>query len=226
MRIVLSLCTVTLLSSAAWAQPLTGVRQDRRELAQDRREIAQDKRQINDDARDARRFTLLLRELDGLRAAGNLPGVSAVEQRVLAALDDELREANRETAQKSAEATRSAGEVRRDRREVAGDVARGRPGRAADDVRDLNRDRRNLADDRRDLAIEVAQGQRVQAIRTEYAALAGRMEPASLDRKRALLAEVVGLQRAEVRNGVQELREDRRERREDRRELREDRRQR
>lgn len=110
-------------------------------------------------------------------------------------------------------------QIRQDRREVAQDQRQ-----IADDRRDLRDDRRDAQDDRRDANREAAQGARIRAIQQEFAGLAGRMDPPSLDRKRALIAEAAGLQRAEVAGGRQELREDRRELREDKRELREDRR--
>ena len=71
-------------------------------------------------------------------------------------------------------------------------------------------DRREVRDDRRDLY-------RVKAIRADLWSLRGRMDRRALQRKRGLVAEVVQVARAE-------LREDRFERREDGREARADRR--
>ncbi len=61
-------------------------------------------------------------------------------------------------------------------------------------------------------------------IAQELAALRRDLTPPALDRRRALVAELVALARGELASDRRELREDRRELREDRRETREDRR--
>ncbi len=70
----------------------------------------------------------------------------------------------------------------------------------------------------RELASERAETQ------VELASLRGRRAPFELDRKRALIAELVGLARGEIAADRREIGEDRRELREDRRESRDDRR--
>jgi len=62
----------------------------------------------------------------------------------------------------------------------------------------------------------------VRSIRGTLGSLRGRTDRRALDRKRGLLAELVQLARAELREDRGERREDRRELREDRREDRED----
>jgi hypothetical protein len=126
---------------------------------------------------------------------------------------------------------RDQAELRSEKREVAHDVAAGRPRAAAGDHRDLRDDRRDLRDDRRDLrddqrdaARERATLARLEGISGEWSRLQGRMAPPALERKRALLVELTGMARAEVAQDRQEIREDRREKREDQREAAEHRR--
>lgn len=214
-----------LVPTLASAQPMPERRQDRRELRQDQREVRQDQRQMQDDIRDARRYAMLLTAFDQARASGQPGQLVAIDQRVQAALNAEINESNREAAQKQAEAARSQGEVRRDRREVGRDVRQGRPVQGADDRRDLRDDRRDVRDDRRDAQQEIRENNRLRALAQSWAGLMGRMDPASLNQKRAILADLNALAAHEIREGREEIREDRREKREDRRELREDRRQ-
>lgn len=217
--------SVALLPTLATAQPRPEVRQDRREIRQDQREVRQDQRQLRDDRRDARRYATLLAEFDQARAAGQPAAMAALDQRIQAAIAGEIRESNREVAQKGAEAARSQAEVGRDRREVGRDVVRGQPVRAADDRRDLRDDRRDAADDRRDAGRERFDNARLRSMQEQYAAAAGRMDPPSIERKRQILVQLNVMAQQELAGDRREIREDRRETREDRRELREDRRQ-
>lgn len=213
-----------LLPSFAAAQPRPQVRQDRREIRQDQREVRQDQRQLADDRRDARRFANLLTAFDQARAGGPA-ALAQVDQRVLAALNAEIAESNREAGQKQAEAARSGAEVGRGRRELAGDVARGQPVKAADDRRDLRDDRRDARDDRGDARREMMDNARLRALHQEYSGLMARPDPASVERRRAILVDLNRMAAAEIAGDRREIREDKREIREDRRELREDRRQ-
>jgi hypothetical protein len=215
---------LSLFPALAAAQPRPQVRQDRREIRQDQREVRQDQRQLADDRRDARRYANLLAAFDQAKA-GPPGALAAVDQRVIAALNAEIAESNREAGQKQAEAGRSQLEAGRGRRELAGDVARGQPVRAADDRRDLRDDRRDARDDRRDANRELMDNARLRALHQEYSALMARPDPASVERRRNILVDLNRMAAAEIREGQRELREDKRELREDRRELREDRRQ-
>jgi len=98
-----------------------------------------------------------------------------------------------------------------------------RPGVAVDDVKDRNRDRVTLADDKADAAREGLSRERLQQIQGQLAGLAGRFDPPSISAKRSLYGEVLAFARAEVAGDKQEKREDKRELREDRKETREDR---
>lgn len=215
-----------LLPALAFAQPRGELQKDRREVRQDQREVRQDQRQLADDRRDAQRFAVLLRSFDQARASGQPAAIASIDQRVQAAIADEINESNREVVQKGAEAARSQAEVGRGRREVGRDVVRGQPGRAADDRRDLRDDRRDANDDRRDARRESIDNSRLRSLQSQYAALAGRFDPPSMDRKRSVLVTLNGLAAAELAGDHREIREDHRETREDRREIREDRRQR
>lgn len=225
MKRTLALLTLVTLPFLSDANAGPEMRQNRREVRTDRAEVRQDQRQMVDDHLDAQRIVRLTQAFDAAAATGQPAQVTAVDQRVLAAITAEINESNRELGQKMREAGRSAAEVGRSQREVGRDVAQGRPVRAADDRRDLRDDRRDAADDRRDVAREGNQNNRLRAVHTEYAGLVGRVDPPSLARKRALLGEVQRLAIGELREDKREIREDKRELREDKREIREDRRQ-
>jgi hypothetical protein len=191
---------------------------DGREQALDRREQALNLRELRDDQRDLARIESLVARLDALRAGRPAPDAVAWFDA------DVQRELASERIEGRGELWRYSQEVRRGRDEVSSDQRRERERARAGDVRgvvearrDQQDDRRNLSDDVRDRNVEAAQGERLETLRREWAALRGRYGPPALERRHALLAELVVLAR-------QELMGDRRERREDRRELREDRR--
>jgi hypothetical protein len=170
------------------------------ERAQDRHELRQDRRARADDRRDLAVMEDLLARYDAARARRDRGGLAAVERAVDAELVREVRE--------------SRHELRKDRREIRRDVREVR----ADDPRDARDDRRDLRDDVRDARVERDMAARREAIQSELRGLRGRMAPPALDRKRALIADLVGLAQAELAQDHQEMREDRRELREDRRE--------
>ncbi len=190
---------------------------DRMERMEGRRELRQAARQTRDDRLDLVRLEATLAELDRARFARRPGELAAIDQRVMDLLRAEAMETRVELAQKAGEVRRDRGELRSDFREIRGDGV-------MDGRRDLRDDRRDLRDDRRDLAREQVQASRRHQIAMEYRGLSGRLDGYSVDRKRALLAELVGIARHELRGDHQELREDRQELREDRRETREDRR--
>ncbi|HET8541285.1 MAG TPA: hypothetical protein VFL83_15525 [Anaeromyxobacter sp.] len=153
-----------------------------------RMEPRHDRRELADDRWDLARAEQLLARYGAARARRDRWALAAVEDETLRVLDREVREAR--------------GEVRRARFEAWDD----RYGSGLD-RRDDRLDRR---DDRRDL-------RRVKAIRADFWALRGRLDRRALDRKHRMLAELVQLARAE-------LREDRVDRREEWRDARADRR--
>lgn len=190
----LALTAATLLAVAPAARADERAR-DRRELRQDHRELRQDRRAYEDDRRDLRRLEQLQAELDHALRHQDPRAVAAVDE----ALQRELAAERRETRREAAHEHR---ELRREAREG---------------------DRRDFRDDRRDLRVEGAMAGRRGQIGAELGSLRGRYGPGELERRRALLRELVQLARAELREDVREYREDRRELREDRREHREDR---
>jgi len=197
------------------------------ERVKDRQDLRQDRRQGADDRLDAARAQQLLGEYDQAIAANNPAKLTSVESRFSKHLAQEIAESRVESVQARQEVREDKREVRSDRREVGRDVASGKgPAVVADDLRDKTRDRVNTIDDRVDAAKERGSRERMVAIQSQTAALAGRFDPGSLQQKRALYAEVVGIAANEVHRDNQETREDHRELREDRRETREDRRQR
>lgn len=217
----LMLAVVVLGATFAQAQ----APRNRVERARDRQDLRQDRRQLADDRGDALRAGTLLADYDRAAAAGDAARLGALDAAFNQHLQREISESQVESAQKRQEVREDKREVRGDRRELRQDVALGRrPGVVADDARDLGRDKANLADDRRDAAVERLSRERLMTIQGQLGGLAGRFDAPSVQQKRALYAEVLGMARAEIAGDKQERREDHRELREDRRETREDRR--
>lgn len=166
----------TLAAALLATLPAVTLAQPHHQGPQDRRELRQDRRELRDDRHDLAWMEQLLARFDAARARRNRPALAAVEADVSRMLDRELRESRIEVAKSGGEARRS----------VTGD------------------DRRDLRDDRRDLA-------RVRAIHSEFTSLRGRMQRRALDRKRVLIVELTRMARAELREDRRELREDRRD---------------
>jgi hypothetical protein len=197
-RLPLLLAAALAVPALASAQPIPGPA----ERGGDRRELRQDRRELRDDRGDAGRLEALLARLDAARARR--------DRRQLAAIDDAvLRELAADRAETRVEVARDAREVRDARREVRADDRDGRWGDADD--------RHDFRDDRRDLEAERRIAHRRAEIDRDLRALRGRYGPPALERRRALVVELVGLARGELSGDVRELREDRRELREDRR---------
>ncbi len=178
----------------ALAIPATALARDYDSERRDRREGHKDRRALRDDLLDAMLAQRLLQEFERTWAALDRNALRAVELRVQAALDDEVRE-------KSWERRREAHELDRDRRELHQD--------RWDDRRDVAEDRRDLADDRQDLMRAEEFGNRVNALRLEWANLRDQRTYPAMVRKHAILEELVRLARIEVRGDQEELREDR-----------------
>jgi len=195
---------------------------DRVELHRDHHEIRQDRRALHDDWRDLERMERRIAQFDQARARRDLPALNGMDFEVARALQQEIDENRRELARAEAEVRQGRREVRSERREVARDLDAGRPGAAAKDRRDLHDNRRDLRDDRFDAERERQQLVRLEGIAGEWNTLRGHLAPPALDRKRALLAQLADLARAEVAADRRELHEDRHEMREDRRERAED----
>ncbi|HEY8206950.1 MAG TPA: hypothetical protein VIG99_05695 [Myxococcaceae bacterium] len=198
------------------------VARDRMEKAQDRQEMRQDGRQAMDDRLDVAKLEATLAELDRVRSRPRPMEVAMVDRKAMELMRAEAMESRMEMAQKAGEVRKDNAELRSDHREVRQDTGMGMPVKAANDTRDLRDDRRDKRDDQRDLAKEQIQASRRHQIAVEYRGLVNRIDRPSMDRKRALLVELIGIARTEVRGDHQEMREDHREMREDRREIRED----
>ncbi|MBI5546184.1 MAG: hypothetical protein HY901_20025 [Deltaproteobacteria bacterium] len=214
------LTAILLTSAVVQAQPGP----NSRERVEDRRELHQDRHEARDDIRDLRALEGLLAEFDAARARHDRRTLARIDERLRRQIRAELAEGRRELRDDRREVARDRQEVRSDRRELRHDEHGSHA--AADDRRDLRDDKRDLRDDQRDAAQERAALERTHQLLRELDALHGRFRPQSLERKRALIGELIHLARREVRQDKQELREDRHELREDRRETREDRRQR
>jgi len=196
-----------------------GPARDAVERAQDNAEIRQDRRQHLDDAGDLRHLRSLAERFDAARERGDAGALRLIDRELRSVVAGELGEGRAELAADRAELRRDNREVRASRREVARDVASGAPvSEVAGDRHDLRDDRRDRRDDRRDAAAEQQSQLRRRQIANELGDLAGRLEAPALDRKRALLGELIGLAQTETADNRREIHEDRRERREDRRE--------
>jgi hypothetical protein len=217
----LSVAFVVVSSSLALAQPM----RNRVEKAKDRQDLRQDNRQIANDRFDAARAAAMLRDYDAAAAVNDAVRLGALDVQFNNHLAREIAESQVESAQKQQEVREGKRELASDRRELRQDVKLGRrPGVVVDDVKDKNRDRANLADDKADAARERLSRERLQQIQGQLGGLAGRFDPPSISAKRSLYGEVLAFARAEVAGDKQEKREDKRELREDRKETREDRR--
>jgi hypothetical protein len=192
--------------------------------AQDRREIRADKARRYGDWRDLNRLQGVLAKLDAARASNNAAGLAAVDEELRALVARELGEDRVEVAQARAEVRRDNREVRSENRDLRHDIAMGKPGQAMNDLHDRRDDLRDRRDDIRDTQVAKADLNRTRAIARELNSLAGRYDAPSLNRKRALITDLIALAKVEVVQDRRELHEDRRELREDRRETREDRR--
>lgn len=201
------------------------VRRDEMERAQDRRELAQDVRQTEDDRFDSRTLRVLREHYERARRE-NPNAIGALDARAIGLMDRELNESARELGQDQNEVDRDRGELGSDRREVRRDVREGKARHeTADDVRDRRDDRRDLNDDRRDRGQERAALERLGRIRGEFVNLSGRLDVVALNRKQALIDDLVQMSEHELVRDRRERHEDHRELREDRKETREDRRQ-
>ncbi len=149
------------------------------ERAPDRYETTQHGRELRDDRRDLRRMERLLARFDDAVARRSRYALAAVEIDVLRTLDRDITEARLELMTSGRDATG-------DRRYVH-----------CDD-RYVHHDRRHMQHDRRDLV-------RLEAIRSEFGALLGRVDRRSVKSKRSMVGELVQ---------IAQLREDRTDRRE------------
>lgn len=217
----LALAVLVISSSLSFAQPL----RNRLEKAKDRQDLRQDNRQLANDRLDAARAAALLRDYDAAAAAGDVVRLGGIDVAFNRHIAREIAESKVESAQARQEVREDKRELASDRRELRQDVVLGRrPGVTADDAKDKNRDRLNLADDKADARREFVSRERLQVIQGQLAGLAGRFDAPSVAQKRNLYAEVVGQAVQELATDKQERREDVRELREDRKETREDRR--
>lgn len=206
-----------------WGCAHAQVARDRVERGQDRRELRTDNREQRDDRRDRAKLVALLVRYDAARGRGDYAALTAMDTELHELVGAEIRESRREWLKDAAEVARDRGEVGSDRRELGRDRARGAgPLQRADDRRDKRDDQADLRDDVRDRRAEGRNLVRLDGIEKELGALWGRVDNPGLDRKRALVGELLALSNAELAGDRQEKREDHRELREDRKETRED----
>src|SRR5262249_23937896 len=152
----------------------------------------------------------LLSRYDEARARRDRRELRRLDEDALWLMDRGLDEGRREMHQARAEVAHSASEMERSRDELR---HTGDPVVRADERRDRRADGGDRRDAVRDARAAALDRSRVRALRSDYAALAGRLDPRATGRKRDLLAEFVRQSHRELREDRHELREDRRERR-------------
>ncbi|HET6440221.1 MAG TPA: hypothetical protein VFG59_19310 [Anaeromyxobacter sp.] len=194
-RIAVALCLSIALPSIAAAD-------DR----DDRHEVGRDRRELHDDLHDARRAEWLLHEYDRLVALHDGRALDQLENRVALALDDELRDADRDTAAAAHDLRRADEEVREDRSDLERDRLQG--GGAAGDFRELWKDRHSQENERHDFLAQADYRKRIIALRDQWSRLRGRYSREHLRSKHDLLEELVRLSRYEIRMDEQQLHED------------------
>jgi len=217
-----SAVSLSLLAPAARADDTPGDRREQaleqRERNQEQRERSFDRRARLDDQRDLARIESQAARLETMRT-NRAPAwaVAALDADVERELASERLEGRAELRRDDQEVRRSQEQVDANRRQGPGDLrpseTRMDPGARQERREDRQEDRRALADDVRDQQAEAAQGERIEALRREWAALRGQYGRPGLDRRRALLAELVTLARAELAGDRQERHEDRQGRR-------------
>lgn len=181
-RISTALLAALLLSGSAYAQ--------HRGHVPDRHEKRQDVREVRDDRRDLAELEDVLAQFDRARARRSEHQLAAVDSRLRALLREELHENRVELAKEKAEARRSERDVRH-----------------ADNRWERRESVREAREDRRDVRVASQMLEQRQRIARELASLAGRMHPTELNRKRALIVELIDLARRELRESQKEVRE-------------------
>jgi hypothetical protein len=198
-----------LLATMAFALPalaLAGGPHDRRERAGNRQEAQQNRQEQREDRWDLKRLEELMARFDTATTHRHRDALRQVDAELRAYVASELAETRYELSDAQSEA-------RRDRHEL-------READSRREYRDAQRDRR---DDLRDVRVEAGALKRTRVIQRELEDLHGRMDRNSLQHKRALMAELLQMARAEQTQNRQEMREDRRESHEDRRQAHDDR---
>ena len=178
--------------------------QNARERAQGRAQIRTDRVELGRDVAEVRRLERLLWQLDAAQRRFDEPAERRARREVHAFLAREAADAKQQVARDRREARASARELRRDRRQ-------GSPGWD---------DRRDLRDDRLDLASSKGRLAREQGIIYELRTLQPRVrrnDPAAESRERELFQEFLSIARRDAIASGRELGEDRRELIEDRR---------
>ena len=188
-QVALMLATL-MVSATAYGQPA-------REVAHDKREVAKDLRERREDIRDIKVLEVLAADFESARARWDLRALLVIDERV-------RRVAATELAQDKAE-------LQRDSREVQHDIHEARPVTAGDDRRE------KVREDVRDVRADRAFMEKHAQVLRDLDALYGRMDAPSLDQKRALMGELIGLARAELRKDTHDLRQDAKELHEERR---------
>jgi len=189
-----------LLLLAALLSPLPGQAQGA-EVRHDQRELGRDQAEVADDVRDLRWAETLRARFDEAWRRADWRRLQRLEDGVLRYLAQERRDARADLAHDAGEASRDAAGLQQERREGDRHEAREEAGR-------LHRDRREA---QRDQAVL----HRLEDLERRFAGLRGLTDRGAMERKRAIIDDLVRMAR-------NELRHDERGRREDRRELRED----
>ena len=186
------------------------------EHGQDGVEIREDIRQIFDDALDLARLEAQLAEFDRHVQTGNHAGLDEVDMRLRHILDAEADESQLELEQDQTEIALSRRELSMDEVNHRYYMRHGRTTLASIYGLDVPDDRADLQDDRQDLVREYDSTRLRDDVRREMSALYGEYSHDALQKKRALIQELIRVAEMEVAANDKELREDRDEWAEDR----------
>jgi hypothetical protein len=178
-------------------------------------DLKKDRKRIKDEKKDLNRFRVLLHDLQTAKRTRDTAALKAVDNRVMRALKAESREEKREVEQAQKEENQSKKELRKQTKKVNRNARKGQFAKASRNEIARRDDQRDLQDDRRDTAMSQAELDETRKIRMAYKMLLGGYDKKSLQQKEHLLERLIRLeQRENARNKV-ELREDMQEKKED-----------
>ncbi len=162
--------------------------------------VGREKRELQDSLRDEKRVEALRSEFKRAWRSHSRKRIAAVEARVSAAIDSELRETRQHIREQATEVHRDVDKVREDKRE-------GMNTWDHQDPETVGPDRRSLADDRRDMMKEQDFRAHLHVIDEEWKTLRGNLRPKAMNRKLDLIQELLRLSRYQIQADAQEVRE-------------------
>lgn len=198
-----------------------GQGRDNIERHQNKQEKRDDIRESKDDKKDLRALKEILDRFELSRAKRNIVTLKSVDNDISVFLNKEFIENKKEILEEKHEVSKGFQEIVGDQKEHVSNIGSHKPIAKAKDIKDSKDDRKDLEDDKRDLANERREQSLVHSIKKDWDMLYGRYDEASLQRKRAIILQLIDLSIEEKQDNRQERKEDKRERFEDKKERRE-----